>query len=101
VLSGDTAPSDRLVDHYHGCDVLIHEVYSYAGFTKRPAAWQRYHSSVHTSSIELAQLASKAKPGLLILYHQLFWGQEEQALLREVQDHYDGKVVSGSDLDVY
>ncbi len=101
VLSGDTAPTEGLVDHYRGCDVLIHEVYSAVGFAARPPAWQRYHSSVHTSSLELAQLASKAKPGLLILYHQLFWGQEEQDLLFEVQEHYSGEVVSGKDLDVF
>ncbi len=101
VISGDTAPAESCVEAYRGCDVLIHEVYSSAGFEGRSPVWQRYHSSVHTSSIELAEMASKARPGLLVLYHQLFNGVSEQELLIEVQERYEGKVVSGRDLEVY
>ncbi len=101
VISGDTAPTPNLVEAYRGCDVLIHEVYSAVGLKQRPPVWQRYHSDVHTSSVELAQIASEAKPGLLILYHQLLHGVSEQELLQEVQERYAGKVVSGRDLDVY
>jgi ribonuclease BN (tRNA processing enzyme) len=81
--------------------VLIHEVYSQAGFATRKPEWQRYHSRFHTSSGELAKIATKARPGLLVLYHQLFWGTTEDDLLKEVRANYAGKVVSGSDLDVY
>lgn len=101
VISGDTAPTQAVVDACHGCDILIHEVYSQAGFRTRPPEWQKYHSAYHTSSAELAGIASKARPGLLVLYHQLFWGRTEQELLDEVKRGYKGKVVSGHDLDVY
>ncbi len=82
-------------------DVLIHEVYSQTGFLKRTPDWQKYHSSFHTSSRELGEIATKAKPGLLILYHQLFWGISEEDLLDEIRQGYKGKIVSGHDLDVY
>jgi ribonuclease BN (tRNA processing enzyme) len=101
VISGDTAPAQSVVDAARGCDVLIHEVYSAVGFSHREAIWQRYHASMHTSSYELADMASTAKPGLLILYHQLFHGVAEGELLQEIQEHYDGEVVSGRDLEVY
>jgi len=101
VISSDTAPSEKLVEAAQGCDILVHEVYSLTGFAKRPLDWQRYHASVHTSSRELAEIASKAKPKLLVLYHQLFWGVSEKELLAEVRQGYDGKVVSGKDLDIY
>ena len=101
VLSGDTLPTDVIVEQCPHCDVLIYEVYSAAGFQTLPPAWQRYHAQVHTSSTELALLASEARPGLLILYHQLFWGTSERDLLLEVKGLYDGEVVSGRDLDVY
>ncbi len=101
VISGDTAPTESCIEAYRGCDVLIHEVYSAIGFKRRSAVWQKYHSSVHTSSLELAEMASKAKPGLLILYHQLFHGVSEEELLQELKDNYQGKVVSGKDLEVY
>lgn len=101
VVSGDCRPSASVIENCNGCDVLIHEVYSEAGFSKRPSAWQKYHSRYHTSSRELAQIATRARPGLLVLYHQLFWGTSEEDLLKEVRAGYTGKVVSGHDLDVY
>jgi ribonuclease BN (tRNA processing enzyme) len=101
VLSGDTTPSETVVKACNGCDVLIHEVYSQAGFEGRSADWQQYHSHFHTSSQELGRIASQAKPGLLILYHQLLWGTTEAQLLQEIHQAYPGKVVSAHDLDVY
>ena len=101
VISGDCSPSQSVIDNCNGCDVLIHEVYSVAGFARRPPEWQKYHSRYHTSARELAEIATKARPRLLILYHQLFWGASEQDLLKEVQAAYKGRVVSGRDLDVY
>jgi len=101
VISGDTRPFAGLADHYRGADLLIHEVYSVRGFANRPPEWQRYHSNVHTSAHELAALANEARPGLLVLVHQLFWGMTEADLVAEVRAHYDGPVVSGRDLDVF
>jgi ribonuclease BN (tRNA processing enzyme) len=79
----------------------VHEVYSEAGFAKRPAEWQAYHSKYHTSSRQLGAIASRARPALLVLYHQLIWSSTEAELLKEVQSAYDGKVVSAHDLDVF
>lgn len=101
VISGDTAPAETCVEAARGCDVLIHEVYSAVGLERRSPEWRKYHSTVHTSSRELAEIASRARPGLLILYHQLFHGVSEQDLLLEVQRGYGGWVVSGKDLEMY
>jgi hypothetical protein len=38
---------------------------------------------------------------LVVLYHQLICDSTEEKLLKEVTDHYKGKVVSGKDLDVF
>ena len=101
VISGDCRPSESVVDNCRGCDVLIHEVYSRAGFLKKTPKWQKYHSQFHTSSQELARLATRARPGLLILYHQLFWTENEESLLDEVRQGYGGRVASAHDLEVY
>lgn len=101
VISGDTAPAESIIAACNGCDVLVHEVYSTTGFARRPPEWQRYHSSFHTSSKELAEIATKAKPKLLVLYHQLLWGATKEQLLEEIGRGYSGKVVFGNDLDVY
>jgi ribonuclease BN (tRNA processing enzyme) len=101
VISGDCAPSESVVTACDSCDILVHEVYSATGFATRPPEWQRYHRAYHTSSSELAGLATRARPTLLILTHQLRWGTSEEALVAEVKRDYAGKVVSGRDLDVF
>ncbi len=101
VISGDTAMSANVVKAAKGCDVLVHEVCSTQGVMWRSEPWRRYHSTYHTLAHELALVATKAKPGLLILTHQLFQGVSEPELLREVRSGYSGAVVSGKDLDVF
>ena len=101
VISGDCAPSESIIEACNGCDVLVHEVYSTMGFARRSPEWQRYHSNFHTSSKELAEIATKARPKLLVLYHQLLWGATKEQLLEEIGKGYSGKVVFGNDLDVF
>jgi ribonuclease BN (tRNA processing enzyme) len=101
VVSGDTAPTEAVVEAARGCDVLIHEVYSARGFERLPPAWRRYHCRMHTSTLELAEIASQARPGLVILYHQLLWGTTEEELVAEIKEGYDGEVAFGKDLEVY
>ncbi len=101
VISGDTGPESHIEEQCRPCDVLVHEVYSEAGFAKRPPEWQAYHARYHTSTRQLGAIAARAKPGLLVLYHQLIWSSTEDELLKEVRSVYDGKVVSAHDLDVF
>jgi ribonuclease BN (tRNA processing enzyme) len=102
VVSGDTSPSAAIADACNGCDVLVHEVYSAVRFQTRSKEWQSYHTAFHTSTTQLAAIAGKAKPKLLVLYHQLFWGATDADLEREIaQAGYGGKVVSGKDLAVF
>jgi len=101
VSSGDAAPDKTLEKYAKGADILIHEVYSDSGFARRNEFWQKYHSTNHTSASELGQIASRAEPKLLVLYHILFWGSTEETVLEEVREHYSGDVVLADDLDVY
>lgn len=99
VISGDAVSTPAIADACNGCDILVHEVYSLERWKTRPADWQRYHAGSHTSTVELAALARRARPKLLVLYHQLYWGASDEDLLREVREAgYDGPVVSASDL---
>jgi ribonuclease Z len=102
VISGDSRAGDAVVRACNGCDVLVHEVGSDAGFGTLDAAWRRYHSYFHTLASELAGIATRARPRLLVLYHQLLWGGvSADSLVGEVRRGYSGRVVSGSDLEVY
>lgn len=101
VISGDAAPDATLEEYAKDADILIHEVYSVEGFQRRDPYWQKYHSTNHTSSHELGELASRVQPKLLVLYHILFWGASEETVLKEVGEKYSGEVVLGNDLDVF
>ena len=58
--------------------------------------------TVDVVSHELAEIATKAQPKLLVLYHQLYFsGATDDDLLREIRSRYRGRVVSAHDLDVY
>ena len=102
VISGDERPSDATVTACNGCDVLVHEVYSAEGFKKIPPKRQKYHAYAHTSTYELADIATRARPKLLVLYHQLYFGgTSDDDLVREIRSRYPGAVVSARDLDVF
>jgi len=102
VVSGDTAPFDDMVRAYADCDVLVHEAHSEVGWARRDPAWRAYHRAVHTSTAELAEVASIVRPGLLVLTHALTHGAvTDEELLDEVHTGYDGPVVLGRDLDIY
>lgn len=102
VVSGDTRASDAVADACRGCDILVHEVYSDSGLRTRPDDWQRYHRAFHTSATDLAGIATRAHPGLLVLTHTLTWGGvPREAILAAVQRGYGGRVVLANDLDIF
>lgn len=100
VISGDTAPCENIIRYSRGADILVHEVYYQSAFDMMDRDWQRYHLAHHTSTVELARIASETKPSLLVLYHTLFWGGSDAEILAEVARGYDGEVVVGEDLMV-
>jgi ribonuclease BN (tRNA processing enzyme) len=109
VISGDTSPTQATIDACHGCDVLIHEVNTLEALSKRNPRFQAFAAKYHTSTEQLAELAAKAKPRLLVLYHHSIALRPGVAvntstpdqLFREVSSRYGGQFVVGRDLDVY
>jgi len=101
VISGDTRKSEAVQRACNKCDVLVHEVMSPEQLKKRTPDWQAYHRAYHTSTYELGDLATRSRPKLLVLYHQLGWGDDDAELVRQVRTRYGGVVVSGRDLGVY
>ena len=102
VYSGDTRPCEPLVEAASKADLLVHEVYSEARFAFKTPEWKRYHRHHHTSTRELARLARRVQPRLLLLTHILYWGQTDEGLIREIREAgYEGPVVVGRDLGIY
>ena len=101
VISGDTAFSESLAEKARGADILIHEVTSGDRLAEQSEFWQDYHGSSHTTATEVAQIATIAQPGLLVLTHILFLGADAEEIVAEVKRSYDGNVVLANDLDLF
>jgi ribonuclease BN (tRNA processing enzyme) len=101
VISGDTRPTEAIVAQCNGCDVLVHEVYLDSTARARSQAWQDYFKSFHTSALELGDLATRARPKVLLLYHQIYAGASDDDLLHEIRTRYAGLVISARDLGIY
>jgi len=120
VIAGDTSPTEETIKACDGCDVLIHEARAEEMYAKLPEDRRSFGAKNHTTSEQLAELAIKAKPRLLIVYHAwISWWPDVAAsdkpivlttgelhstldvLQREIGSRYSGNFVIGNDLDVY
>lgn len=101
VISGDAAPPSAIPDQCMRCDILIHEGGAFdpdsLGTSARRGA---YSKAFHTSAQELAEIAQRARPKLLILTHQGL--AENQRGLELLRSRYrDGRVEIAKDFDVF
>jgi len=120
VIAGDTSPTAETVKACDGCDVLIHEARAEEMYAKLPEDRRSFGAKNHTTSEQLAELANKAKPRLLIVYHAwISWWPDlapsdkpivlttgelhstPDVLQKEIGPRYSGNFVIGNDLDVY
>jgi len=101
VISGDTAPTDEVVKMCDGCDLLLHEVYNPHGEELKEAHWKEYFGSFHTSPVELAEIARRARPKMLVIYHQVLEKLPESDLIEQFKREYSGNFVFAKDLGVY
>ncbi|GHB02361.1 MBL fold metallo-hydrolase [Modicisalibacter luteus] len=101
VISGDTSINKEVEKQAAGADILIHEVISRTGWKDLPKQWQDYHQYAHTLTDELAELANRAQPDLLVLTHVLHYGAPIETVVEEIQRDYAGEVQLADDLDVY
>jgi ribonuclease BN (tRNA processing enzyme) len=107
VISGDTAPTSTVAQHCENCDVLIHEAYSLHTYRRVSRKWQRYRRTHHTSAVELAELANRVRPRMLLLYHRSNAGaaetvqDSEDQLLQEMRELYCGPIACAHDLEVF
>lgn len=101
VISGDTAPTDAIVKACDGCDVLVHEVFNPHGDELTEPHWKEYFRTFHTSPAELGEIARRAHPKLLVVYHESLEKLPVADLLEQIKNEYSGNWVSAKDLDAY
>jgi ribonuclease BN (tRNA processing enzyme) len=95
VISGDTSPVDAVVDVCNGCDLLFHEVFGLAFGPKGPTG----DAQGHTSAEELGQIARRARPKHLVIYHDV--NVPEKDGRDAIAKSFNGKVTFANDLDVF
>lgn len=101
VISGDTAPTDEVVRQCDGCDLLLHEIYNPNRAEMKTPHWKEYFETFHTSPQQLGELARRAHPKLLVIYHQVLGELPESDLIEQVRRAYKGKFESARDLATY
>jgi ribonuclease BN (tRNA processing enzyme) len=114
VIAGDTTPVQATIDACRGCDVLVHEAQTlkFINNPLRPNQQEydvkEYVARYHTTTVQLVELAKKARPGLLVLQHNPIslrpqkrpMASTPEDLLNEMKA-YPGRITVGHDLDVY
>lgn len=107
VISGDTRPSDRLVELARGADVLVHEVMylpALERIEKAEAQAKRLHAhllAAHTSTEDVGRIATRAGVKTLVLSHFVPGGLpaiSDDEWRAAVAPHFAGEIVVGHDL---
>lgn len=113
VLTGDGSARNEASASCRGCDLLVEEGYTLKSFAMVPPSWQEYRRAFHVSSTELAAIARRERPGVLVLTHRGNAGCDqigtpacrdagsEAQLLEEVREGCGCRVVAAHDLDVF
>ena len=107
VISGDTRPTQSLIDLAHGADVLVHEammadrVFELVGKLPNSQQLARSVLSHHTSAEQAGQVAAAAGVKMLVLSHLV--PPEEPTVpdadwIAAARRHYGGPIVVGHDL---
>lgn len=104
VISGDTRPTQAIVEAARGVDVLVHEVYPQSQAMPEirigGEVWPSYMREFHTSDLELGVVAALAQPKLLVLHHIVRRAEDDAGLLAAIRaGGYKGPVVVARDLD--
>ena len=98
VVSGDTVPSDAVINLASGADVLIHECTA-----TEEILYGKGLEGHHTSSRQLGRVAADAGVGTVVLVH--FGGNHDSdsparlaEMVAEVRENFAGRVLIGEDL---
>lgn len=103
-ISGDTRPSDNLIRHAAGTDLLIHQVAAAKPELLAASKPVQLILAHHTKPEEAGTVFSKVKPKLAVFYHFSLQGSPqippptEQDVLEMTRKTYSGPLVLGEDL---
>jgi ribonuclease Z len=104
VISGDTRPSENLLRHAKGTDVLVHEVMAARDEYLAASPPQQIIMAHHTSPEQAGRVFAAAKPRLAVFTHVVLSGDARvpaptpQDLITRTRATYAGPLEVGEDL---
>ena len=102
VLSGDTRPSDNLIRHAQGVDLLVHEVVSPESMQRAGGNPERVRTRIehHTTAEQAGTVFTRAKPRLAVYSHVGQPDATDDDLVPPTRKTYAGPLEVGEDLMV-
>ena len=94
--SGDSGPSDTIVELARGCDVLLHMNHHFSG--TEPSAAFRAACGNHRDNAVTARRAGVKTLVLTHLLPEIDRPDTRETILREIRQEFDGEVIWGEDL---
>jgi len=107
VVSGDTRPSENLIRHATGVDLLIHQVAMAKEELLAKSERVRTILAHHTKPNEAGSVFTRAKPRLAVYYHINLQGDPavpaptEKDVEEATRTTYAGPLVLGEDMMVF
>lgn len=98
LFSGDTRPSENIVKHGQGVDVLIHEVQVPSPGSSKEAELANVSLSVHSTPEQAGGIFARTKPRMAIYSHIIPPGATAQDLIAATRPVYDGPLTVAHDL---
>jgi ribonuclease Z len=98
VFSGDTRPSEKVVEIGRGADVLIHEVQVPAVGSTPGARLANVSLSVHSTPEQAARIFERAAPRMAVYSHIIPPGITSQELIAMTRPAYQGPLTVAHDL---
>ncbi len=106
VFSGDTTPSQFMLDHGKGADVLVHEAFNTvaqlmarSGYDERTA--RGIGTWAHSAPAEVGHVLAECAPRLAVLYHHFNDFDTAPEIEQDVRKTYGGPLVLARDLMVF
>ena len=99
LISGDTVPTQNVIDYGKDVDLLVHEVAAFEDPEVLPQV-----ASHHTSPREAGEIFAETEPGMAVYSHIVNGtspeapGIPEEELIERTRENYDGPLTVGEDL---
>ena len=98
VISGDTSPSDNLIEKARGVDLIVHEVMAFEPELLRSSSTWQGIKMLHTTPHEAGSVFRQIGPKMAVYNHIGLIGVTADILVPATRETYSGPLAVGHDL---